>query len=113
MQKPVGGRGCLPSTPPSPSVASFPPPLPFRPVLSTSKVLGRKQEAAVQRETEAGGLQDSHGAPRSPAPGDRDLTAFPLSLSLSRSFPGEQVNKLLCGFGQLGLASCDSPQREL
>lgn len=69
-RSPWAAGGCLPRTPPSPSVASFPPPLLSRPVLSSSMVLGRKQEAAVNRETEAGGLQGSHGAPRSPAPGD-------------------------------------------
>lgn len=44
---------------------------------------------------------------------DWDPMALPLTLSFSRSFPGERVNKLLCRSGQLGLASCYLPQREL
>lgn len=41
-----------------------------------------------------------------------DLTALPLTLSFSRIFPGKRVNKLLCCFGQLGLASCYLPLSE-
>ena len=115
LQKPVGSRVVsAPSAPPSLSVASSPPPLLPRACAASAHGTPPQRECKSWAESNRSG-QPPGQSRSAQVSGSRgwDPTALPLTLNFSRSFPGEQVNKLLCRFGQLGLASCYLPQREL
>lgn len=93
----------------SPSPTGPPPPLTPSPgaccwwPYSWSQAERRPRYKEPQRQTDIMGCQRE---PRPWLPEPSDLISLPLTLSFCRIFPGIWVNKLLCCFGQLGLASC-------
>lgn len=94
---------------PSPTLARPELQVPMFLAIKRKQVPGRRGGHCVRGSRNRQTLGLSRRVPDLWFPEALDPTALPLTLSFSRIFPGKRVNKPLCCFGELGLASCDLP----